>query len=520
MQLGSQTSPSATGLRGAAATVTAAPAAAHATAGITAQPKTQRLSLRQQHRHRKSNPGDATYIGNGATKDAEWFEGFDEDESTYYAGSEPAPGEKIDNSDSYLPGSEGSPTYLADAAWQPEHTKLGRAMDSEWFEETKSGESNAAWQTYYPGLPADRINGMPVTKGPMGAAEEKLDGAFPGVNSVRDYMSHKAVKSATWFDTSAAKYDAFERRVRPSSNVPYERSWSERTKSINIECKDPGCMANAILTVLDTAKEEHESCRMSIGIHATDFDDDYSNETVEMLSINGERLTSCNPMASGCSDTRPKEKRELYPCLTDFELSQHLLSSGTLNISAKLSPKVDECPVDGNLLSGSVTVKCYVRNISKSIAAEMKANVKPNMSTNLTTKEMLLQCKTPGCVATAQIDVGEESVNKSCKLTVKLNQTDFDGDLGSNEIVEFIEVDGKNVGKDMKPGRNPCKEVSLGSLSGNETVAPYAAVKDVAINLSATLGFKVNVSAKISDMVDECGRDGFLLDAIARVECQ
>merc|ERR1712107_248800 len=100
-----------------------------------------------------------------------------------------------------------------------------------------------------------------------------------------------------------------------------------------------------------------------------------------------------------------------------------------------------------------------------------------------------------------------------------LSQTDFDGDHGSLEQLDFIQVDGVTVKKNVKPGRNPCKEISLGNLSNNETVEPFAAMVGEDVTPDSALGFKVNVTAKLSDMVDECGRDGFLLDAIATIAC-
>lgn len=504
MQMTAQTSPSAAaGLRGTAANH------AGGVLGSVVHRSQQRQGLRPSLRQKRTrtaatSPGDLTYIGEVGAQDATWFDGFSDGESTEDSRAADGHGFNPQGIESYLPAGDTS---------QPELTKLLKAKPAYWFKETASGGNQAAYQTYYPSLPQD-FHGDPIQEDLVSKAEHVL-ALSPDMNKFEEYTSKTEVKNADWFDSSVNQYDAYERPAPPLGVLDMS-SWSERTRTTSFSCPDPGCVANTALVVLDAAKEQYHHCLLNVGVHATDFDDEYSNEIIEMLTINGQRLNDCKPMASGCNDKRPKNQRELYPCVTDFGLSDQVLSSGTLNISAKLSPKVDECPVDGNLLSGTVKVTCFVRNITDSVqAAVTKAKAPAKKSPTNVTKEVLLQCKKPGCVAWQEIDLGEAVLNSTCKLTVKLNQTDFDGDHGSSEELEFIQVDGVNVTQNVKPGRNPCKEMSLGNLSNNETVGPFTAIE----NADVKPGFKVNVTAKISDMVDECGRDGFLLDAIATVTC-
>merc|ERR1711972_403109 len=103
---------------------------------------------------------------------------------------------------------------------------------------------------------------------------------------------------------------------------------------------------------------------LSVGVHATDFDDEYSREHLDFIMVNGHQVNSlCDPMASGCGDTTPAKDRKLYPCVTDYLVSNTLVNDGTFNISGKLNDMVDECPVEGNLLSGLAMVGCFVRPI-------------------------------------------------------------------------------------------------------------------------------------------------------------
>jgi hypothetical protein len=506
MQMTAQTSPSAAALRGTSLAANHAGGVLGSVVHRSEQRHGLRQSLRQNHtRATATNPGDLTYIGGVGAKDASWFGGSSDGESTEDSHAVGGHDFNPQGIESYLPGGDTS---------QPELTKLHKAKPAYWFKETASGGNQAAWQTYYPSLPRD-LHGDPIQEDLVSKAERIL-GSSPDMNKLEEYTSKTAVKSADWFDSSVNQYDAYERPAPQPGSLDMS-SWSERTRTTSFSCADPGCVANSALIVLDAAKEQHQHCLLNIGVHATDFDDEYSNEIIEMLTINGQRLNDCKPMASGCNDKRPKSQRDLYPCVTDFGLSDQVLSSGTLNISAKLSPKVDECPVDGNLLSGTVKVTCFVRNITDSVQAAVTKAQQASATKRPTnvTKEVLLQCKKPGCVAWQEVDLGEAVLNSTCKLTVKLNQTDFDGDHGSSEELEFIQVDGVNVTQSVKPGRNPCKEMSLGNLSNNETVGPFTAID----NVDVKPGFKVNVTSKISDMVDECGRDGFLLDAIATVIC-
>lgn len=123
-------------------------------------------------------------------------------------------------------------------------------------------------------------------------------------------------------------------------------------------CAAPGCTARVSLQAFDAAKETARHCRLNVYVHPTDYDDDYSKEVIEYVSANGKILTrNVNPKARGCNVTTQKP---FYPCVNDFHVDAIIDDLGTLVVEAKNSPLVDECPYEGNLLSGLAVVTCLV----------------------------------------------------------------------------------------------------------------------------------------------------------------
>jgi len=214
---------------------------------------------------------------------------------------------------------------------------------------------------------------------------------------------------------------------------------------------------------------------------------------------------------------------------------------GQLHVEGKLSTMVDEFPRNGNLLDGEATVSCLVRKRPEWHPAE------PNLiplgigKLNHTLANMFRKrnfsarfgCTQPGCVAETVLEVGESMLNRTCKLTVKISQTDFDGDMGTHEQVDFLKVNGRAVKENVRPGRNPCKDAAdLGQpppdapqlLSGDipnmsGDADQYSLAVEVDVSEEAKTG-KITVTSKISDMVDECGYQGLLLSGIAIVQCE
>jgi len=185
---------------------------------------------------------------------------------------------------------------------------------------------------------------------------------------------------------------------------------------------------------------------------------------------------------------------------------------GVVNVSAKLSPHVDECPVDGNLLSGIALVSCKIRLRDDAYpvveASDLDDFVVDN-GTNSISRKVALQCGTPGCTANASMIFGPTIVNsKACTMSVRIWQTDFDGDSKGTEEVEWVKVNDANVTESTSPGKNPCKE--------NATQDMFVLVDGEDVDISSG---RLDVWIKISNMVDECGHDGWLLDAEVEVNC-
>merc|ERR1719148_307686 len=89
-----------------------------------------------------------------------------------------------------------------------------------------------------------------------------------------------------------------------------------------------------------------------------------------------------------------------------------------------------------------------------------------------------------------------------CKLSITVNQTDYDNEDDTPETIEYIRVDGEGVAADLKPGQNPCKSAWKG-----HPVAPsdlkYLAVDSYDVTHIVKEGRKVPIAGKISAYVDE-----------------
>merc|ERR1740138_174112 len=146
------------------------------------------------------------------------------------------------------------------------------------------------------------------------------------------------------------------------SYAPSKNSWTERAVNTTVTCEAIGCQASSYLQVYDPAREEAASCKMSFGVHATDFDD--KDEVVQDLTVNGRLVTSSCQITSGTCN----RSAALWPCVTETPVDT-LLEDGRLFVQASISESVDECPYDGNLLSGVAVVTCMVRSLPPSTNA-------------------------------------------------------------------------------------------------------------------------------------------------------
>lgn len=289
-------------------------------------------------------------------------------------------------------------------------------------------------------------------------------------------------------------------------------NWEPKLSHAKLTCKTPGCTASTTLQVYESGTVA--KCFMSFATHPTDFDDDHSNEVYEYISVNNATVnTHCKPMATGCGPKAVKQSA-LYPCMHRQDISQLLSdNNGTLKMSAKISDMVDECPVeDGSLLSAAAEIYCLMEQKEE----EAKTN-KTEPSHKGVDAYAPLQCTDPGCTANTTVFLDKHAVQGlKCVMNIKVNQTDFDQDLGSVEQVEWLNVGSKQLKANCTPGKNPCKNAT--NLK-DVVHTSYDCVSGEVVNQDAWLG-AVNVSAKISDKVDECASQGFLLDAIVEVLCR
>lgn len=472
------------------------------------------VSAQQQHRmadHRGSVQRLLRQKRGGARDlPASWFAAFSHDESTY----------DVDLVDRVLRNHP----QVDDAGWHPKHHSDPLSHDRPvglppaWFEESDSAGPFAAWRTRFPALESVYSHGLKFK--PLVPDHNHLAHLAPTEGSLARSISKTARKPPDWFEDSVLYRDTFGRLMPPSPESPrYYWDWTERSQSVLLRCKKPGCMANASLKLpLDDSMERHAKCRLSIGVHPTDYDDEYSREFVEWIQVNGHTIsTFCDPMAKYCDEDWKGEPPPLYPCVMDLPLHGDLLGpNGALELAGQISPMVDECPVDGHMFSAIATMTCFVKPIVTTTTLTPVLPVK----LNCTNEKVRLQCGEPGCIDSAVLHPCRPILpGETCVLTVKIWQTDFDNDHGSVEQVDWVKVgdveSGTVVAEDKNPGKNPCGCCHPDARDEE----PFTLVDGEDVTEMVLQNKSVPVSAKISQMVDECGRDGNLLDAEAALEC-
>lgn len=439
--------------------------------------------------------------GTGQQQPAGWFGGFSEHESTYTKDAEDMsaswperraafPGKLIPG-EGYagMRGSEGQP--------------------AKWFEESPSGGPNAAWQTMYPALDelghlSSGLNWKYTTDGRWQQMYEPPASALDPASSLR--------KSAEWFDTHVTNYDAYGRINEPSSRARRYINWEPKISHVKLNCKTPGCIANTTLQVYEAGRVA--KCFMTFATHPTDFDDDHSEEVYEWISVNNANInTMCKPMATGCGPKKVSQTA-LYPCMHRQDISELLSNNnGTLHLGAKISDMVDECPLsDGSLLSAAAEIYCLLEQKEEQ---ELKVKKKKKLGVNA---YGVLQCTEPGCIANTTLWVDKsQAENLTCRMSINIKQTDYDQDLGSVEQVEWIQMAGKQIKTNCKPGKNPCRNATKLKDVVHDS---YDCVSGLILSQDGNWSGEVNVSAKISPKVDECASQGFLLDGLVEIICR
>lgn len=484
------------------------------------------------------------------SRPAAWFQAFSEAEST-----EDADGIYNDKNpflyvlDGWAPNQHSPANPLAPDMLKPK-----------WYEESPSAGQYQAWQTFYPNLK----EGIAGRGAHPGSWFESATGEWVQNYNRADTNRFQRVGAtpADWFDSSVNNIDGFGRVKSPgpaSWRNYYAPAWQERAVNTTLRCPDSGCTARSSLQAYDPFTEVAKNCRLSIAVHPTDFDDDWSLESIEYWNANGKVLMrDCWPQARGCNASA---WMPLFSCLNSFAVDTVINDVGALNIEGKITDMVDECPDNGYLLNAVATVTCMVQPLNvttpgppggppagpngtvpamswqdmlnQAIADYYANGGDPTLGPYGIPWDMLMSgqypfaaipfyCNTPGCTAPAMLffDPDVALQGGTCKMEINVTQTDYDEENGSVEMIEYINVQGLNVTTDLKPGLNPCLNQMEGAPFDPDRNFPVVADQDVTQQIldSPSPGMLM-IKAKNSQKVDECGYMGQLLYGIAFLNC-
>lgn len=123
-----------------------------------------------------------------------------------------------------------------------------------------------------------------------------------------------------------------------------------------------------------------------------------------------------------------------------------------------------------------------------------------------------LACPDPGCSASVSLTAFNPSteIARDCRLSISVYPTDFD-DMFSGERVTFISVNGEKVSQDCFPNAAGCGPRGTTDMISCLDGFPLG-------DLLQESGV-ANVSAGISDMVDECPYQGNHFSSLATIAC-
>jgi len=397
----------------------------------------------------------------------------------------------------------------------------------EWFDESPSAGKTEAWQTHYPAVDGSIVGNRHVRGGIWRATAEGWTEDYEPSRQLDG--EEEGRKTAGWFDSSVNNVDGFGRKRLPDSDDPRRLlespGWKERAWNTTIQCAGVGCTGSASLALYDTSSEEAQNCRLSILLHPTDFEDDWSKEGTKEWLINNRSVPGkCDPMTRGCNASA---WRPLFSCLNSVPVDHLISSEGQLLVQGTLDPMVDECPYEGNLLSGVVLATCMVRTKATTPSpAERIDQARPERQMELygVNASGPLQCRGPGCTArmTLAVDPKVAMLGGSCFLNVTINQTDYDGGVdGAPEVIDFLAIDDQNISVSIKPGKNPCNSEYEGkTVSVEERAFSVMESHNVTAQVLARPAGSIVVSGKNSQHVDECAtKAGFLLDGWVSLVC-
>jgi len=411
-----------------------------------------------------------------------------------------------------------------------------------WFHESESGAQKQAWQSHYP----TNMKGLADRDVQVGKWRVTGGGHWVQDYTPQEASPEKGPRDAAWFDASVNQYDGFGRMKSPHPQSGKRLVlWQERAVNTTLTCASAGCTASVPLQAFDGSTEMGHNCKLNLGLHPTDFDDQYSGERLDFIQLNGRSVNAdCFPMVTGCNATT---QAPLFPCLQQLPLDGVINETGTLLISVKISDMVDECPFEGNLLSAVPVVTCmvapkrllvsgadgpYLGNaLSYTPADPNPSAVAGSVGTPAATLpdvppmpssvnvSVPIRCQEHGCVALKSVNLTSLGLNfSSCALTLSVFQTDYDQSDGTIEQVEYISLNSVKLATNTTPGKNPCRAEWAGQPLPH-TQYEYIAISNQDITSEALKGL-LAFEAKITDHVDECAYNGYLLNALARISCQ
>eukprot|EP00933_Yihiella_yeosuensis_P084663 TRINITY_DN99273_c0_g1_i1.p1 TRINITY_DN99273_c0_g1~~TRINITY_DN99273_c0_g1_i1.p1 ORF type:complete len:622 (-),score=110.49 TRINITY_DN99273_c0_g1_i1:253-2118(-) len=447
-------------------------------------------------------------------RDPDFFDAFDQDESTYDKLEDPGP--------------------MRTEGWDPvdaEKVPEGASANAAWFHESESMGPKQALQTHFPALPTGDARYIARPGWHMDNAgtwvQSREPASRPGSGGT------DGVKNPEWFERSIDQIDIYGRPKTPPGGVQTgQYPTTTRVVTGNITCEKPGCSSHTLLHIYNPSKEFVRDCEFGMKVHATDYDDNYSGERVRNLLANGKVLgKDCFPAVNGC--VAGLDREQLYSCNAGIPVNSIISSEGKLKVEAGIPDVVDECPYRGNLLHAVATVTCqvgvYTTTTTTTFTVPPAKPVMPKAPppVKIINASAALKCAERGCITTAGFALNTTTLQlNKCTLKVWVNQTDFDNDDGAIETLS-LNVSGKEAKKDLKPGRNPCRKAyAAASKSGAVLAQPkyskkrlYLALDDYDVTEQAKQG-PVLVTARISKQVDECQSQGYLLDGQADISCK
>lgn len=135
-----------------------------------------------------------------------------------------------------------------------------------------------------------------------------------------------------------------------------------------LNCSTPGCTAWSRLHVDPAIARLGGTCKMSVNVTQTDFDESVGvPEVIEFIALEGAGNLTANvkPGRNPCTEEYSSGKavpfqERAFPVITDLDVTQYILKAhlGKLVLSGKISQHVDECGSNGSLLDGYVNILC------------------------------------------------------------------------------------------------------------------------------------------------------------------